>query len=123
MRYFGALLPVLLLVSCQEPGATKRLGILRALSLAARQGDSVSLSRLIADSLVSQRLSAVRRLDPRILDAMSRIEDAEIISQSGDTTRVTYRMSVSGSDEALSVGFIGSGESMKVYYIGFPDRQ
>jgi hypothetical protein len=54
---------------------------------------------------------------------MAQINHSQVVTHSGDTTRVSYTMIFQGKAEEVSVGFVGSDGSLRVYYIGFPDRQ
>ncbi len=122
MYRFALAVGFLALVGCRDPQGAQRLAVLKELSTAAQRGDMEAVRKLSADSVVPLRLTAMSRKEPRILKAMERVQRARSVSHHADTVRVTYVMVIDEKTEDLNIGSVGSGESLKVYYIGFPDR-
>lgn len=122
---YRAVLGMMMALGCSGSAVrwTEQTAVADSLVRASVRNDSAQIAALTQGSDVGQRLMAMQRQEPALLNAAS----GRLVPERGrwigrDSAYVTFRFPYGGSTEVFDVGFVRDGQRWAVYYMALPRR-
>ena len=123
-RSISVLLGCLVVQACSSSssGSEECRRVATRLFESAAHGDSITTQSLSASSEVIESLRAIATNESPLLLAATALDYGKASRVGVDSTYVVYRFPYRDSTEAVAIGCVQEGTTMRVCYVGWPMR-